>query len=550
MNKAFINKCSFYALWGIFLLSMAAVGEAHAGATVETVAENIVTQSFRLPALVSTSAYILGLILGVSAIFKLKEHVDNPSQVPLRTPLIRLLGGGALFALPVIYRAMFVTINAAPTNIVYNGGTWASYFSRISATFATFVPTMDFNAVLVNIGQGIDGLPGFLSAIAYLLAIVMGVAAILKIKDHVENPDQTPLREGVIRLLAGGALFALPIIYQALTNTIGGAGLLNGVMAVFGSAGLLSDTYTRTTCATSVGGANLGSVFCNMVFRSGVFPAFMTGLGYMVGLVLGVSGILKIKAHVLDPSRTQIWEGLARFLAAACFLSLPAIISIVTNTVAPTTLAVVGVVNPNTHFTAPSTVPTCGTGAAGGLSTVVYCMMNTTFAPLHIVLNFFAYCAGMVLIFIGVSRLIKSTQEGPKGPGGFGTIMTFTTGAALISYNALIVGATNTLFGGGIGVSSTKTAGSLAYVTGMTTAEQDTAIIAITTIIKLMIIVGLISFVRGLFIIRGVAEGNSQSSLMAGITHMVGGALAVNLGPLINAIQTTLGITAYGINFI
>ena len=65
-----------------------------------------------------------------------------------------------------------------------------------------------------------------------------------------------------------------------------------------------------------------------------------------------------------------------------------------------------------------------------------------------------------------------------------------------------------------------------------------------------MTIVGLISFVRGIFIIRSVAEGSGQASIMAGVTHLVGGALAVNLGPLLAAVQWTLGITDYGIRFV
>jgi len=67
--------------------------------------------------------------------------------------------------------------------------------------------------------------------------------------------------------------------------------------------------------------------------------------------------------------------------------------------------------------------------------------------------------------------------------------------------------------------------------------------------LEFMIMVGLISFVRGIFIIREASEGGQQASIMAGVTHMVGGALAVNLGSLINAVEATLGITNYGIQF-
>jgi len=46
----------------------------------------------------------------------------------------------------------------------------------------------------------------------------------LKIKDHVENPSQTPLQHGAIRLLAGGGLLALPVIFAAMEGSIGTGG--------------------------------------------------------------------------------------------------------------------------------------------------------------------------------------------------------------------------------------------------------------------------------------------------------------------------------------
>jgi hypothetical protein len=54
-----------------------------------------------------------------------------------------------------------------------------------------------------------------------MFGILLGVLGVLKIKDHVENPGQTPLKDGAIRLAAGGALFALPIIYEAMFETVG-----------------------------------------------------------------------------------------------------------------------------------------------------------------------------------------------------------------------------------------------------------------------------------------------------------------------------------------
>jgi hypothetical protein len=78
----------------------------------------------------------------------------------------------------------------------------------------------DFSKIASNINTSIQDLPGLLTGLAYMFGILLGVLGILKIKDHVENPSQTQLSHGAIRLAAGGALFALPIVYEAMQETI------------------------------------------------------------------------------------------------------------------------------------------------------------------------------------------------------------------------------------------------------------------------------------------------------------------------------------------
>lgn len=79
----------------------------------------------------------------------------------------------------------------------------------------------NFSSIASNINTSIVDLPGLISALAYLFGVLLMVLGIMKIKDHVENPSQTHLKDGAIRLLAGGALFALPIVMEAAFNTSG-----------------------------------------------------------------------------------------------------------------------------------------------------------------------------------------------------------------------------------------------------------------------------------------------------------------------------------------
>jgi hypothetical protein len=79
----------------------------------------------------------------------------------------------------------------------------------------------NFSEISKNITTSISDLPGLLAALSYLFGVLLGVLGVMKIKDHVENPTQTPLKDGAIRLAAGGALFALPIMFESMSNTIG-----------------------------------------------------------------------------------------------------------------------------------------------------------------------------------------------------------------------------------------------------------------------------------------------------------------------------------------
>ncbi len=82
----------------------------------------------------------------------------------------------------------------------------------------------NLGSIAVNINASMASLPGLIAAISYLFGVLLAVLGILKIKDHVENPTQSPLKDGAIRLAAGGALFALPIILEAMSETIDSGG--------------------------------------------------------------------------------------------------------------------------------------------------------------------------------------------------------------------------------------------------------------------------------------------------------------------------------------
>lgn len=85
---------------------------------------------------------------------------------------------------------------------------------------------MGFNKIGVNMITSIESLPGLLTGTAYMFALGLGVKGIIRIKDHVENPRQYPLKDATAMLLAGGALFALPIVYESMFSSMGEASMM------------------------------------------------------------------------------------------------------------------------------------------------------------------------------------------------------------------------------------------------------------------------------------------------------------------------------------
>lgn len=85
-------------------------GQAAGGNNFTNVTDKITTSSSKLPNLITTMAYIGGIGMGVAGIMKLKAHVDNPGNAPMKDGLIRLAAGGGLLALPMVIESMTNTI--------------------------------------------------------------------------------------------------------------------------------------------------------------------------------------------------------------------------------------------------------------------------------------------------------------------------------------------------------------------------------------------------------------------------------------------------------
>lgn len=277
-------------------------------------------------------------------------------------------------------------------------------------------------------------------------------------------------------------------------------------------------------------GNTLGGVISSVVKSSDGVPGLFKGFSYLMGLFFGFWGVMKLKDHVDNPNNPTIWEPLKRFLAGGMFFALPAVMGAAVTSVAK-----------DVDSVGYSSLNKDGASALG-LDGMLVKLMEDVWEPMHLVIIAFCYLAGIFLIMFGISRLLKSEQDGPNGPAGIGTIMTFLVGGALLSVDRMLGATLGSMFD----KTTSSSNGVLVYTKGLEEGLPH-AHAVIASIIMFVAILGIISFVRGLFILRGVTSGNSQASMMAAVTHILGGAVAVNLGGFIMAVQNTLGITGQGV---
>ncbi|PJD96256.1 MAG: type IV secretion protein IcmD [Legionella sp.] len=94
--KLLLASCTCFA--ALLLLSQ----EASAGETIGTMASSITSTFAQIGNMITGGSYIAGLAFSLGAIMKFKQHKDNPTQIPIGTPIALVFIGAALLFLPSI----------------------------------------------------------------------------------------------------------------------------------------------------------------------------------------------------------------------------------------------------------------------------------------------------------------------------------------------------------------------------------------------------------------------------------------------------------------
>lgn len=281
--------------------------------------------------------------------------------------------------------------------------------------------------------------------------------------------------------------------------------------------------------AFATGTTTLGQVLCSVVNNMGPLINFFDMLAYTAGVFVCATGIHSLARHAEAPGQTPLPQGIYRLVGGACLLSLPSVASMVIETL----------------FTDPGSngLTACTPGkvdplaASATLDVIMTNFVSNIQGPLINLLSVICEVLGVYLIYQG---LLKSSRYGtdPRANSPTTIISSLTFGAIF-----MVIGQSlDTIMLSVFGDSSIHTFSSLKWTSlssmGGDTTQFQNAIKAALTFFQL---VGFISFVRGFNVLRNAVEGKGQATVGQGLTHIIGGVLAINIYYFMQIMDQTFG---------
>ena len=278
---------------------------------------------------------------------------------------------------------------------------------------------------------------------------------------------------------------------------------------------------------------NLGEMFCSAFENTLPFGDLFVWVAYVCGAMAAMRGIYFLRAHSEDPRSVRLAVPLCYLGGAACLLSIPAFIAAIEETLY--------------HLEGNEGMGECAAGAvseAEGLDEMLTSFIDNIKEPL---LSLIAITAGLCGLYMIINGVLKASRHGtdPKAYSiqnilvslGFGCIL-FTVGTSLQQMLASLFGEDE------ITESTAISWATLGAMIGEDVSQQF--IDSVNAALTFVQLIGAISFVRGWLIMKKVMEGGGNVTLAQGLTHIIGGCLALNIYAFLLLMDATFGLNLLG----
>lgn len=283
---------------------------------------------------------------------------------------------------------------------------------------------------------------------------------------------------------------------------------------------------------------NLGEMICNV--SKNVLPGYglvLTAAAYCIGAVFALRAAILLKRHTDNPSQTSIVPPIAHFFVGGILASLPSFASVMIETIfGVTPVAGATTCDPGTPAAAVAGV---------GLDIIMINFVKNLHQPMFTLLAVIGFLVGATFIF---QALLKGAKTGsdPRASEPKGIIVNLVFGAILMVLSTALPGMLSTLFGINTPSNMATTTNVIQWSkivgAGASTAKADDAMKAVLTFIQ---IVGGVSFLRGWLLLKKAVEGG-QATIPQGLTHIIAGAMCVNIDLVTEIFDSTFGTNLIG----
>ncbi len=270
---------------------------------------------------------------------------------------------------------------------------------------------------------------------------------------------------------------------------------------------------------------------CNAYANAEPFGNMFTWLAYAAGAVCTMQGVHHFRLHSESPQNHKIMTPIMLWVGAGCLLALPNVFSAVVSSL----------------YTAVDGggLDGCSVGNTGNggtsLDTMVAGFVSNIKFPIIYFTSLIAILCGT---FMMVRGLMKASKYGfdPKTNSVTSILANIIFGALLMTIGQNLDYMVGSIFGVRTSMDQITqgTVLSWAFVSdlGGGSAQFATAVAAALGFVQL---IGVIAFVRGWLVMKKVVEGGGNVTLAQGITHILGGVLAINIASFIKIMDSTFG---------
>jgi hypothetical protein len=297
----------------------------------------------------------------------------------------------------------------------------------------------------------------------------------------------------------------------------------------FFSAILLVATLAMPELAlASSAGAVIQTANKNIVF----VPPLVSAICYVIGVFLCAIAIVRVKQHVDAPHQHTLSRPMLMF-AAAGFLFL-------LGSTAGTVIQTLGLGGADTYNTGGGLVvnndPQGNPVANPSLDQMLANFVSDVYGPMISCANVVAYALGLILLAQALLSLAHWGSD-PRAHSSKNIAAKMVIGGVLMALPEAVGMLSESLFKADNNMDVVNV--TLAYNPSSSPQNVNNALQAALEWVQ---IIGFIGFVRGWLLLRAAVEGIGQASHGTAFTHIIGGALAINIAPTITALQTTFGL--------